>query len=89
MFRSTESTAAGYFREVARPGSSRADANLFVSPSAISRQIRLLEEDLGVEVFARRRGDWLSQVRANCSPTSPRKPLDTTLQYSFVGTMES
>jgi DNA-binding transcriptional LysR family regulator len=56
MSRSTESTAAGYFREVAPPGSiSRADANLFVSPSATSRKVRLLEEDLGVEVFARRR----------------------------------
>jgi len=43
-----------YFREVAATGSVlRAGANLFVAPSAVSRQIRLLEDDLGVPLFTR------------------------------------
>ncbi|WP_344499996.1 LysR family transcriptional regulator [Dactylosporangium maewongense] len=51
---STESSALRYFREVAATGSvMRAGANLFVAPSAVSRQIRLLEEDLGVPLFTR------------------------------------
>jgi DNA-binding transcriptional LysR family regulator len=51
---SIEPTALRYFREVARVGSVvRAGANLLVAPSAVSRQIRLLEEDLGVRLFIR------------------------------------
>ncbi|WP_246473666.1 LysR family transcriptional regulator [Streptosporangium becharense] len=49
-----ESAALRYFREVAATGSvTRAGANLFVAPSAVSRQIRLLEDDLGVPLFTR------------------------------------
>jgi DNA-binding transcriptional LysR family regulator len=56
--RTLEATAVTYFREVGRVGSiARAATNLFIAPSAISRQIRLLEDDLGVELFHRgRRG---------------------------------
>src|SRR5690242_19933858 len=54
MNQTTESAAMRYFREVAATGSVlRAGANLFVAPSAVSRQIRLLEEDLGVPLFTR------------------------------------
>jgi DNA-binding transcriptional LysR family regulator len=52
--RSTESAGLRYFREVAVTGSvTRAGANLFVASSAVSRQIRLLEEELGVQLFIR------------------------------------
>lgn len=43
-----------YFREVAAHGSVRhAAEKLFVAPSAVSRQIALLEDDLGVPLFDR------------------------------------
>lgn len=43
------------FQEVARTGSIRAAANrLFVTPSALSRELHRLEEELGVELFERR-----------------------------------
>ncbi|MFC4117877.1 LysR family transcriptional regulator [Nonomuraea zeae] len=49
-----ETAALRYFREVARTGSiARAADHLFIAPSAISRQLRLLEEHLGVELFNR------------------------------------
>ena len=52
--RTTESAALRYFREVALTGSVvRAGANLFVAPSAVSRQVRLLEDELGVQLFTR------------------------------------
>src|SRR5690625_2201647 len=46
-----------YFYEVARAGSIRRAANaMFIVPSAVSRQIRLLEEELGVSLFERHPG---------------------------------
>jgi DNA-binding transcriptional LysR family regulator len=52
--RTTETTGLRYFCEVALTGSVlRAGANLFVAPSAVSRQIRLLEDDLGCALFVR------------------------------------
>ncbi|PZS30452.1 MAG: LysR family transcriptional regulator, partial [Pseudonocardiales bacterium] len=52
--RSKESAGLRYFHEVARTGSvTRAGANLFVAASAVSRQIRLLEDELGVQLFTR------------------------------------
>lgn len=51
------STALRYFAEVARQGSFRAAAEqLHVAVSAISRQISLLEEELGSPLFERGRG---------------------------------
>lgn len=48
------STALRYFAEVARCGSFRAAAeHLFVAPSAISRQVVLLEEELGAPLLER------------------------------------
>lgn len=49
-----ESTAIRYFREVAQEGSIKHAADrLFVVPSAISRQIQGLEDELGVKLFER------------------------------------
>jgi DNA-binding transcriptional LysR family regulator len=46
-----------YFYEVARAGSIRAAAeSLFIAPSAVSRQIRLLEDDLGTPLLTRHSG---------------------------------
>ncbi|MGP6170398.1 LysR family transcriptional regulator [Microbacterium sp. A204] len=51
-----ETRAVAYFREIARVGSiAGAAANLYVAPSAISRQITLLEADLGARVLDRGR----------------------------------
>jgi len=51
------STGLRYFAEVARCGSFRAAAGtLFVAASAISRQIALLEDELGAPLFERGRG---------------------------------
>ncbi|MBL8384220.1 MAG: LysR family transcriptional regulator [Burkholderiales bacterium] len=48
------STAYVYFESVARLGSVRkAAAELFVAPSAVSHQIRLLEDELGAPLFNR------------------------------------
>lgn len=50
-------TSVRYFAEVVRTGSIRAAAeNLFVAPSAISRQIGLIEEALGAPLLERRQG---------------------------------
>ena len=47
-------TALHYFLEVARSGSlSRASEKLHIAPSAISRQIAKLEEDVGAQLFER------------------------------------
>lgn len=50
-------TALRYFLEVHRQGSYRAAAeHLFVAPSAISRQVMLLEEEVGSPLLERSRG---------------------------------
>lgn len=59
------SNAMRYFAEVVRSGSFRSAAeNLFVAPSAISRQISLIEEDLGAPVLDRGRGRGLLKLTA-------------------------
>ncbi|WP_027351009.1 LysR family transcriptional regulator [Halotalea alkalilenta] len=53
--RSLQETALRYFLEVVKHGSiNRASAQLNVAPSAISRQISRLEQDLGARLFERR-----------------------------------
>src|SRR5690606_33447204 len=50
-----EPASLRYFREVAAQGSLRhAAERLYIAQSALSRQIRALEEDLGVPLFERR-----------------------------------
>ncbi len=50
-------SALRYFYEVARAGSIRGAAEaMFIAPSAVSRQIRLLEDDLGVALLVRHPG---------------------------------
>ena len=71
--------ALRYFYEVARYGSFRLAADrIHIAASAISRQIQLLEQELGVKLFARdRKGlrltaageDWHSDV--SCDPEPP------------------
>ena len=49
-----ESTAIRYFREVTESGSiKQAAAALRIAPSAISRQVQALEEELAVKLFER------------------------------------
>lgn len=51
-----ETRALAYFREVARVGSiAGASVNLFVAPSAISRQLAMLEAELGAKIIERGR----------------------------------
>ncbi len=73
------SVALFYFAEVAKSGSFRtASERLFIAASAISRQIGLLEEDIGAPLFDRGRG---------------RKPLRLTaageLLMHYVQSVES
>jgi len=57
--------ALRYFAEVVRSGSFRAAADgLYVAPSAISRQIASLEEDLGAPLFERGRGRTVLRLTA-------------------------
>lgn len=49
-----ESTALSYFRAVVEAGSIQAAArNVVIAPSAVSRQIKLLEKEVGTELFGR------------------------------------
>src|ERR1700760_922514 len=49
-----ESTAVRYFRAVTESGSvKRAAASLRIAPSAISRQVQAIEEELAVKLFER------------------------------------
>ena len=59
------STALRYFAEVVRQASfSAAAEKLCIAPSAISRQIALLEEELAAPLFERRRGRRQQQLTA-------------------------
>lgn len=56
-FQLVSSTSLRYFVEVVRCGSIRAASeNLYVAPSAISRQLALLEDTLGAQLLERRQG---------------------------------
>lgn len=59
------SIALRHFAEVARCGSLRAAADrLFVAPSAVSRQLSLLEDELGTPLFERTRGRTSMRITA-------------------------
>ncbi|MEE2056909.1 LysR family transcriptional regulator [Rhodococcus artemisiae] len=76
----------GYFLRIAEEGSmTQAASVLGVAQPALSRQLRLLEEDLGVKLFRRTpRGMELTddgeQLRANTA--GPLRQLELALQYA-------
>ncbi|MWA03294.1 LysR family transcriptional regulator [Actinomadura sp. LD22] len=75
-----------YFLRIAEEGSiTRAAAVLKVAQPALSRQIRLLEEELGVVLFRRtRRGVDLTEdgERLRASIAGPLRQLDLAVQYA-------
>jgi DNA-binding transcriptional LysR family regulator len=75
-----------YFLRIAEEGSiTGAAASLGVAQPALSRQIRLLEEDLGVALFRRtRRGVVLTDEgeRLRASTAAPLRQLELAMQYA-------
>ncbi len=75
-----------YFLRIAEEGSmTRAAAVLGVAQPALSRQIRLLEEDLGITLFHRtRRGVQLTEdgERLRASTAAPLRQLELAVQYA-------
>lgn len=74
-----------YFLRIAEEGSiTRAAGLLGVAQPALSRQLQLLEEDLGVELFRRtRRGVELTEAgeRLRASTAAPLRQLELAVQY--------
>jgi DNA-binding transcriptional LysR family regulator len=75
-----------YFLRIAEEGSiTRAADTLGIAQPALSRQIRLLEEDLGVVLFRRtRRGVQLTDEgeRLRASTAAPLRQLELAVQYA-------
>ncbi|UXA07300.1 LysR family transcriptional regulator [Mycobacterium sp. SMC-2] len=75
-----------YFLQIAEEGSiSRAAAVLGIAQPALSRQIRLLEEDLGITLFQRtRRGVHLTEEgeRLRLSTAAPLRQLELAVRYA-------
>jgi LysR family transcriptional regulator, nitrogen assimilation regulatory protein len=75
-----------YFLRIAEEGSiTRAAGVLGIAQPALSRQVRLLEEDLGVTLFRRtRRGVELTDEgeRLRASTAGPLRLLDLAVQYA-------
>lgn len=75
-----------YFLRIAEEGSiTRAAQTLGIAQPALSRQIRLLEEDIGIELFRRtRRGVELTVEgeRLRASTASPLRMLELAVQYA-------
>src|SRR5215213_7880271 len=75
-----------YFLRIADEGSiTRAAGVLGIAQPALSRQVRLLEEDLGVTLFRRtRRGVELTEEgeRLRASTAGPLRLLDIAVQYA-------
>lgn len=75
-----------YFLRIAEQGSiTGAAASLGIAQPALSRQIRLLEEDLGVALFRRtRRGVQLTEEgeRLRASTAAPLRQLELAMQYA-------
>lgn len=75
-----------YFLRIAEEGSiTRAAAVLGIAQPALSRQIRLLEEDLGITLFERtRRGVQLTEEgeRLRSSTAAPLRQLELAVRYA-------
>jgi LysR family transcriptional regulator, nitrogen assimilation regulatory protein len=75
-----------YFLRIAEEGSmTRAATVLGIAQPALSRQVRLLEEDLGVTLFRRtRRGVELTEEgeRLRASTAAPLRQLELAVQYA-------
>jgi LysR family transcriptional regulator, nitrogen assimilation regulatory protein len=75
-----------YFLRIAEEGSmTRAASVLGIAQPALSRQVRLLEEDLGVTLFRRtRRGVELTEEgeRLRASTAAPLRQLELAVQYA-------
>jgi len=75
-----------YFLRIAEEGSiTRAATALGIAQPALSRQVRLLEEDLGITLFHRtRRGVQLTQEgeRLRSSTAAPLRQLELAVQYA-------
>jgi LysR family transcriptional regulator, nitrogen assimilation regulatory protein len=75
-----------YFLRIAEEGSiTRAAGLLGVAQPALSRQLQLLEEDLGVALFARtRRGVELTEAgeRLRAATAGPLRQLELAVQYA-------
>jgi len=74
-----------YFLRVAEEGSiTRAAKLLGIAQPALSRQVQLLEEDLGISLFTRnRRGVELTEEgeRLRASTAAPLRQLELAVQY--------
>ncbi len=75
-----------YFLRIAEEGSiTRAATSLGIAQPALSRQVRLLEEDLGITLFHRtRRGVQLTEggERLRSSTAAPLRQLELAVQYA-------
>lgn len=75
-----------YFQRIAEEGSiTRAAKLLGIAQPALSRQLQLLEDDLGVELFRRtRRGVELTEAgeRLRASTAAPLRQLDLAVKYA-------
>ena len=75
-----------YFLRIAEEGSiTRAATALGIAQPALSRQVRLLEEDLGITLFHRtRRGVQLTEEgeRLRSSTAAPLRQLELAVQYA-------
>lgn len=83
--RSVDTHRLQYFLRIAEEGSITAAAGLLgIAQPALSRQLQLLEEDLGVSLFRRtRRGVELTDAgeRLRASTAGPLRQLDLAVQY--------
>ena len=76
--RALNTLAIRYFQEVVRAGSFRkAGEQVHVAASAINRHVRLLEEDLGVRLFERKKG------RGGIKLTAAGEVLSRRAQYAL------